>query len=226
MIYVISDLHGYPLEKFQQLLRKAEFGEMDVLYILGDVIDRNDDGGIEMLNWLRERDNVHLILGNHEEMLLSVLDASGIEKQERLKSYRLSGGEVTLNALEKLHRRSPESVTAIVAYLRNASLYQIVTTNNQKYLLLHGGLDNFSRDKRLSDYTSDEILWAWPEIDDTYYGDMITIFGHTPTVSYGEAYRGKILKTKTWIDIDVGAGLGIEPVLLRLDDMREFRNDR
>lgn len=96
MIYVISDLHGYPLEKFQQLLRKAEFGEMDVLYILGDVIDRNNDGGIEMLNWLRERDNVHLILGNHEEMLLSVLDASGIEKQERLKNYRLSGGEVTL----------------------------------------------------------------------------------------------------------------------------------
>ena len=43
-------------------------------------------------------------------------------------------------------------------------------------------------------------------------------------MSYGEGYRGKILKTRTWIDIDVGAGYGMEPVLLRLDDMQEFQN--
>ena len=28
---------------------------------------------------------------------------------------------------------------------------------------------------------------------------------------------------RTWIDIDVGAGFGQEPVLLRLDDFEEFR---
>jgi serine/threonine protein phosphatase 1 len=41
MIYVISDLHGYPIEKLKKLLEKANFGEDDFLYILGDVIDRN-----------------------------------------------------------------------------------------------------------------------------------------------------------------------------------------
>ncbi len=35
--------------------------------------------------------------------------------------------------------------------------------------------------------------------------------------------RRKIIKTETWIDIDVGAGFGRQPVLLRLDDMKEFR---
>ena len=71
MIYVISDLHGYPLEKFKMLLEKAEFSADDFLYILGDVIDRNGDGGVEMLLWLMEQDNIELLLGNHEAMLLS-----------------------------------------------------------------------------------------------------------------------------------------------------------
>ena len=39
MIYVVSDLHGYPLEKLKKLLEKANFGKDDFLYILGDVID-------------------------------------------------------------------------------------------------------------------------------------------------------------------------------------------
>lgn len=71
MTYVISGLHGYPLEKFKKLLRKANFTDTDFLYILGDMIDRNGDGGVELLCWLLEQPNVQLILGNHEAMLLS-----------------------------------------------------------------------------------------------------------------------------------------------------------
>lgn len=71
MIYVISDLHGYPLEKLKRLLEKADFGENDFLYILGDVVDRNGDGGVEILTWLLSQPNVQLILGNHEAMLLA-----------------------------------------------------------------------------------------------------------------------------------------------------------
>ena len=44
MTYVISDLHGYPIEKLKTLLENAEFCDDDFLYILGDVIDRNGDG--------------------------------------------------------------------------------------------------------------------------------------------------------------------------------------
>ena len=71
MTYVISDLHGYPTQKLKMLLEKAEFGEDDFLYILGDVVDRNGDGGVGILLWLLEQVNVQLILGNHEAMLLS-----------------------------------------------------------------------------------------------------------------------------------------------------------
>lgn len=41
-------------------------------------------------------------------------------------------------------------------------------------------------------------------------------------MSYGDENKGKILKTRTWIDIDVGAAYGEKPILLRLDDFKEF----
>lgn len=52
MTYVISDLHGYSIEKLKILLEKAGFCENDFLYILGDVIDRNGDGGVGILRWV------------------------------------------------------------------------------------------------------------------------------------------------------------------------------
>ena len=55
-----------------------------------------------------------------------------------------------------------------------------------------------------------------------YYDDIITVFGHTPTMSYQPESKGKILKTSTWIDLDVGVPYGNSPALLRLDDLEEF----
>lgn len=71
MIYVISELNGLELEKLKALLKLAKFGVNDWLFVLGDVIDRQNDGGVEILKWLLEQPNADLILGNHEAMLLS-----------------------------------------------------------------------------------------------------------------------------------------------------------
>lgn len=234
MIYVISDLHGYPLEKFKTLLKKANFTDNDFLYILGDVIDRNGDGGVEMLCWLLEQPNVQLILGNHEAMLLScvfVFDeitedsiaAMTEGKIELLNNYMLNGGDVTLKALRELKKISPDTVLDILDYLHEAPLYEAVTAGDKDFLLVHSGIDRFDKNKKLSQYSADDFLWAWPSLNDEYFEDILTVFGHTPTMSFSKAYTGKILKTKTWIDIDVGAGFGQEPILLRLDDFKEFK---
>ena len=71
MIYVTSDLHGH-MDCLQKLLAYVDFygSEDNWLYILGDVIDRNN-GGVDILKWLLVQPNVQLILGNHEQMLLS-----------------------------------------------------------------------------------------------------------------------------------------------------------
>lgn len=234
MTYVISDLHGYPLEKFKKLLEKAEFSNNDFLYILGDVIDRNGDGGVEMLCWLLEQPNIQLILGNHEAMLLSCefvfdeitnesVEAMNTEKVELLSNYMFNGGDLTLAYLRELNKTSPETVSDILDYLHDAPLYEAITVGENDFLLVHAGLGHFSPDKKISDYSNYELTWSRPGLNETYYDDIITVLGHTPTMHYGSMYKGKIIKTKTWINIDVGAGFGQEPVLLKLDDFKEFR---
>lgn len=234
MIYVISDLHGYPLAKFKKLLEHAAFSDDDFLYLLGDCIDRNGDGGVEMLCWLLEQPNVQLILGNHEAMLLACsfvfeeiteesINALTAEKMGLLQQYMQNGGDVTLKALRDLRNRAPDLIADIFDYLHDAPLYEAVSAGGKDFLLLHSGIDHFEKAKKLSQYAQDDFLWTWTSLETDYFDEIITVFGHTPTLTYGEEYTGKILKTRTWIDIDVGAGFGQEPVLLRLDDFEEFR---
>ena len=137
-------------------------------------------------------------------------------------NYMLNGGDVTLKALRKLQNESPETLCNIIGYLKEGPLYKTVTAGGKKFLLCHSGLDNFSPERSPADYTADELIWAWPELTDRYFDDCITVFGHTPTKSYGKKYNGKILKTDTWIDVDVGVPYGNNPCLLRLDDLKEF----
>lgn len=70
MIYVTSDLHGCSVDSFQQFLSRAGFRKEDYLFVLGDVIDRGENGA-QLLLWLTEQPNMELILGNHEALLLA-----------------------------------------------------------------------------------------------------------------------------------------------------------
>lgn len=231
MTYVISDLHGYPIEKLKELLEKANFSENDRLYILGDVIDRNGDGGIGVLQWLIKQPNAELIMGNHEAMLLACdfifenitdafLEDFDEKKNKLLINYLFNGGGVTLRSLAKL---DVEARYKIVDYLRSCPLYKEINVNGENYILVHAGLENFSPDKKISDYSANELIWTEPELNNEYYDDVHTVFGHTPTYLFDEKYNGKIVKTRTWTCIDCGAASGNEPVLFRLDDKKEFK---
>ena len=87
---------------------------------------------------------------------------------------------------------------------------------------MHAGLGRFSKDKRLSEYSPDELYWTRPRINDKYFKNTTTVLGHTPTEYYGPEYTGRMLKTKTWINIDTGAAYGNAPMILRLDDEQPF----
>ncbi len=232
-IYVTSDLHGLKLKDFKALLDKASFDENDWLYILGDVIDRENDGGIEILKWLLVQSNIQLLLGNHEAMLLSCdfvfdeltdesINSFDSAKMSILMNYMQNGGDVTLKALRELMKTDRETVLDILDYLRDAPLYETVAVGGRDFVLVHSGFSNFDKSKRLGEYSSDELLWARPTFDDEYFDNVITVFGHTPTIAFGHEYKGKILHTRSWINIDVGVPYGNAPALLRLDDMKEI----
>ena len=232
MIYATADLHGYSIEKFKKLLKKANFSDDDFLFVLGDVIDRGEDG-VEILRWLMEQPNVELILGNHEAMMLAcaflfdeITDKSieniSVEGLKSLELWRRNGGDVTINALSK----TKASVRSeIFEYLHDCPLYDTVSIGDKNYLLVHGGLGNYQKGKKIREYTPSDLLWArvYPSV--RYSDAFTTVLGHTPTCTYGGEYAGKIYKADTWINIDVGAACGYAPALLRLDDMKEFYGD-
>lgn len=231
--YAISDLHGYPTEKFNALLEKAGFTDEDTLYIIGDVIDRNGDGGVAMLRMIMERPNFEFILGNHEDMLLACeflfseitaqsLDRLCAQDAQALQRYLRNGGGVTLENLRRLRGADREAFEEILHFLKEAPLYGAVSCGGRDFLLVHGGLKDFSPEKKLSDYSPHDLVWERPELGDEYFDDIITVFGHTPTEFYGEQYRGKVIKTRTWINIDSGAAYGSPAALLRLDDLEVF----
>ena len=232
MIYVTSDLHGYPLEKFQALLAKADFSEDDFCFVLGDVIDRGPEG-IELLNWLMMQTNIQLICGNHEAMLLACpflfdplrsdsMDEISEEQTALFLTWMENGGAPTMEALR---RCDAETLSFLEDYLQDAPLYDFVHVNDRDFLLVHGGLAGFAPDKDLEQYEAHDLLWARPQKEEAYFQTIITILGHTPTECYGEEYAGKALFTPTWINIDTGAANGGAPMLLRLDDMKEFYAD-
>ena len=232
MIYVTSDLHGYPLDKFRDLLAKAHFTDNDYCFVLGDVIDRGPDG-IKLLEWLMVQPNIQLIMGNHEAMMLACKpmiekmmggrnDELTNEDQLLCMNWLENGGAPTLEALKAM---DAEDVEYILEFVADSPLYDGVSIGDKEFIFTHSGFENFDPDKDVEDYEADQLLWNRPELDDKYFDDVTTVFGHTPTQYYGEDYKGRPIITDTWIDIDTGAAMGDSPMLLRLDDMKEFYAD-
>ena len=61
----MSDVHG-DFPHFDEMLEKIRFSEEDILYVLGDAIDRGNEN-LKLLEFIRKHDsNIRLLKGNHE----------------------------------------------------------------------------------------------------------------------------------------------------------------
>ena len=230
MIYVSSDWHGTSLDTIKALLKKANFDENnDFLFVLGDVIDRGEHS-VELLKFLMNSPCAELLMGNHEAFFLEnlwvfdeiteeTIDAVDAQKLSRLNTWRANGGYTTI---EDLYRETPQMRADIIDYIKDLPLYDSVCVGDRDILLVHGGLGNYYADKKIGEYTQRELVWTRPKLDEEYSEEFLTVIGHTPTHFYGDEYKGKIIKTKTWVNVDTGAAYGMSPCLLRLDDMQEF----
>ena len=220
MIYVTSDWHGCALEEIQALFAKADFKESDYCFVLGGVTD-DGEHGIRLLEWLMEQYNVELILGANEQMLLmheALFDdappALSPAQKALLAKWNEMGALPTITALKT---KDEEAREYIFEYLHDARLFDTVEVKGRDYVLTHSGLGSFRPDKKLSEYDASELIWNTPKLTDRYFETAVTVFGHTPTDTFGAEYAGKILQTDTWTDICAGV-----PALLRLDDGKVF----
>lgn len=223
MTYAISDIHGR-FDKYSAMLEEIRFGENDTLYVLGDIIDRYDDGLKIMIDMI-SRPNVRIIMGNHEAMMLDTLNAFDTESivtpaaVEQMMLWIQNGGEPTLTAY--LDDENAKHRRATVKALETMPIYQEIEIGGNKFVLAHSGLENFSPERPLESYSRNEIIWASPEPERGYFKDKILVVGHTPTTLLCGEHR--IFRSGGFIDIDCGIAFESDKLgCLRLDDFREF----
>lgn len=222
--YVMSDLHG-EADMFHQMLQKINLTDSDDLYILGDVIDRGPDG-IALIHEIMATPNIHMLMGNHEYMMIQYLDPNATVVE--ILRWGNNGNEPTLLAFDLLEKQEKDEV---LQYIQNLPTHVELDLNGKVFYLVHAFPGENVHDE----------VWVRPAIDTANpMSGKVLIIGHTPVlnllyskesrVEYEEQMisRGehpKIYHAEGFIDIDCGCSYR-RPLktlgCLRLDDMQEF----
>lgn len=211
--YVISDIHGQ-YEMFVELLEKIKLKSTDVLYVLGDVLDRGPHP-IKTLRLLMEMPNAICILGNHELMALECLeflmqeitDESIKQLDEKildnLLTWQFNGSQTTIDEFSDLDFEEKQEV---INFIKDFLIYEEVSAGDKEYLLVHAGLGNYSPEKDLEDYSLHDLIWMRADYDVKYFEDVYVVTGHTPTQTIEDNSRpGFIYRKNNHVAIDCGA---------------------
>lgn len=226
----MSDIHGCKDEYFEAL-RQINLKEEDTLYVLGDVVDRGQDG-IAILQDMMMRANVIPLIGNHDYMALLMLRKLNVTITEENAEKHLTtddmtsyinwlsdGGTPTVEAFRSLKEDEKE---AILEYLEEFSLYEEVFIGKRKYLLVHAGLEPFVPGKPIDEYQLHEMIFEAPDYSKVYFSDKYLVTGHRPTLLLEGEEKGKILCKNNHIAIDCGCVFGGKLAVMCLDDGRQW----
>ena len=212
MYYVMSDIHG-EYGKYLLMLEKIKFSQKDVLFVLGDMVDRGQYP-ISVLKDMMLRPNVYPIMGNHDFLARYLLDKFSVEIDELsleslsvedindLLSWLQDGGETTLLQYQKLNLQQRQE---ILDFLCELPFYETIDVGEKTFILVHAGLGNFRPDKKLSEYTVEELLLTRENPDRKFFEDdnIFIIHGHTPTPLI--TGKSEIYHSANNIYIDCGA---------------------
>ncbi|MCJ8288357.1 MAG: metallophosphoesterase [Flavobacteriales bacterium] len=172
-VYAISDIHGEDF-KFRKLLKLLRLKKTDILYLLGDYIDRGSQSK-EVLDTifllLESGFDIRCIRGNHEQMLLDALSDSDVSSEV---AWLKNGGDKTLSSFSTSEiSRIPDQY---VDFLKSLPYY----LDYENYLLVHAGIDMTTIDP-LSE--TQALLWLrdWSSVyDESWINGRTVIHGHTP----------------------------------------------
>lgn len=230
MIYVMSDIHGC-MSRFRSIMKQIDLQPEDMLYVLGDVIDRGPDG-IRILRELMAMPNVRMTLGNHELMMLEALAYPEADEQHDFSSalYRWysNGGRVTHDYLKHLRK----TVRAeIFSYLDALPVNIKITLNDTQYKLTHAApMEDYHKYAYRYDSVREFAVWKRYQRYDSCKDGYTVIFGHTPTAHYQLVIPMEIWHGDGLIGIDCGSAYPEgnrkgRLACLRLDDMKEFYSE-
>ena len=210
--YVCSDIHG-EYDMFVDLLKKIDLKPSDTLYVLGDVLDRGPHP-IKALRMLMEMPNAVCLVGNHELMAVecleflmreitdTTLDDLDEKMIDNIVTWQYNGSKTTIDEFQKLSREDQEEV---IDYIKEFLIYEELNVSGNEYLLIHGGLGNYSPEKDIEEYSLKDLVWDRADYSIQYFEDKYVVTGHTPTQFIEDNPRpGFILRKNNHIAIDCG----------------------
>jgi serine/threonine protein phosphatase 1 len=159
--WVIPDIHGYKNTLLALLNDYINPNKQDVLYFLGDLIDRGPDskGVLDYLMGMQERGyKVTVLRGNHEQSMLNVRKAElqrrrimgfKFPNQEK-KAWYMFGGRETMKSFDEGNILSIDS--KYFNWIDQLPYY----VELEKYILVHAGI-NCEAEKPFEDNYS--MMW-------------------------------------------------------------------
>ena len=169
--FAIGDIHGC-LKTFRSLVEDViQLERDDMLYLLGDYIDRGPDaaGVLDLIIGLQENGwLVYPILGNHERMLLDSLGST-----EAGSLWLLNGGAATL---ESFGVDSPRDIPRrYLEFIGSLPLCRVI----DDYAFVHAGLD-FGKKDPLRETSEAVMLWGRENCAASgVIGGRTVVVGHT-----------------------------------------------
>ncbi|MFN0086681.1 MAG: metallophosphoesterase family protein [Blastocatellia bacterium] len=218
---VVGDIHG-KLNLFNRLLEEMAYrpGE-DRLILIGDLVDRGEnsrgvvDRALELKN--ESPNNVVVIRGNHEAMMLAALARP---ESEHAELWYYNGGIETLQSYadEEGNLDVPEEHWDFIASL--PTWYE-----DEYAIYVHAGLtegeDGKFRHPRETP-ESPELYWARNRKFFFGYGGKTVVFGHTIAgMIFGE--RERVWIRESVIGVDTGAYLTGTLSAIELPSRRVFQ---
>ena len=180
--YVATDLHGM-YDLWSEI--KNYLKENDMLFYLGDAIDRGDRG-FEIFMELLDDPRVIYIKGNHEDMMYNAFTAIGPAGTEWFKEWQKNGARETLDNITKLGLTYEQKMSYVDQIRDMPTAMTYVNDNKTCFYLTHAGItpnekyflmNDFDRET-LEMWDRKHILDEWPE---NYKDkDVVVVHGHTP----------------------------------------------
>lgn len=224
-IYVVGDVHGR-LDLMRALFDKIEAHLATLprartvhVVLLGDLVDRGPDsaGVLKFVFDVQKRSDFLIVLkGNHEEMMLRVIDG----EPGLMRAWLRTGGDATLRSFgieppvadEDLLPATRKIAAAIPGDMLEWLRALPLTAQSGDYLFCHAGIRPGVAINRQS---RDDLLWIRREFleDDTDHG-LVIVHGHS--------ISREVEMRRNRIGIDTGAyQTGVLTGLYLEDDIRE-----
>ncbi|HOI32102.1 MAG: metallophosphoesterase [Bacteroidales bacterium] len=160
--WVISDIHGCKKTLKALVENQIKPSKFDVLYFLGDFIDRGPDskGVLDYLMYLESNEfQIQYLKGNHEDYCIRSWEEDkqtkhflGMRRKKKIqKEWEIHGGKETLASFGVQY--ASEIPEKYISWMRKGRFY----IELEQFILVHAGL-NFKIDDPLSD--TNTMLWT------------------------------------------------------------------